>query len=226
MEVFHIENGVLLKVSDDHGFINKDIKIPQDVSVIAQGCFRGLQVCDVKLPDSLIEIQDEAFYNCWNIHTIIPSSVKTIGNRVFSACGFTTLCFENNNRVERLGDGVFEGCKKLECIELPNSIREIGSSLFYGCEKLDSVKLPNQITCIPTNCFAICQSLNTISIPKSVTKIESKAFAFCCNLQCIVYEGTVDEWEKIEKAKDWMFDSKLLHKIKCKDGTMEFSKEK
>lgn len=61
---------------------------------------------------------------------------------------------------------------------------------------------------------------------KSVTKIESKAFAFCCSLQNIVYEGTVDEWEIIEKAKDWMFDSKLLNKIKCKGGTIEFSKEK
>ena len=143
---------------------------------------------------------------------------------MFSACGFTTLYF--NAGVESLGDGVFEGCRQLSDITLPDSIREIGSFLFYGCEKLGSVNLPSQITCIPSNCFAICQSLNTIFIPKSVTKIESKAFAFCCNLQCIAYEGTVDEWNKIKKAEDWMFDSKLLHKIKCKDGKTEFSKEK
>lgn len=226
MEEFHIENGVLLKISDGHGFIDKDIKIPQGVTVIAQGCFRGLQVHNVTLPDSLMEIQDEAFYNCWNIHTIIPSNVKTIGNRAFSTCGFNTLFFESDSRVEGLGDGVFEGCRQLLGVTLPDSIREIGSSLFYGCEKLNKVNLPNQITCIPSNCFAICQSLNTISIPKSVTKIESKAFAFCCSLQNIVYEGTVDEWETIEKAKDWMLDSKLLNKIKCKGGTIEFSKEK
>ncbi len=223
MEDFYIKNGVLLGVSDEHGFINKDIKIPQGVSVIARNCFRGLQVCSVALPDTLIEIQDEAFFNCWNIYTVIPSSVKTIGNRAFFACGFASLYF--NNGVERLGDGVFEGCRQLLDVTLPDSICEIGSCLFYGCEKLSSVKLPNQITRIPTNCFAICRSIKIISIPISVTKIESKAFAFCDNLQYIVYEGTTEEWNKMEKAEDWRLDSESLHKVKCKDGTIELPKE-
>ena len=42
-------------------------------------------------------------------------------------------------------------------------------------------------------------SVAFITIPKSVTKIESGAFSACKGLDCILYLGTREEWDRIDK---------------------------
>ena len=57
-----------------------------------------------------------------------------------------------------------------------------------------------------------------IYIPKTVTKIGRGAFCFS-RLNEIIYEGTMKEWEEIEKGDYWAYGQII---ITCVDGTIEF----
>jgi len=65
------------------------------------------------------------------------------------------------------------------------------------CYKLKEVILPN-ITKIENFTFSNCSSLESIFIPKFVTSIGDCAFLKCTNLKNIYYEGTKEEWDKID----------------------------
>ena len=73
----------------------------------------------IKIPDGVNKIGNEAFKNYTNITSIeIPNSVTEIGSYAFS------------------------GCSSLASIELPNSVTEIGYKAFYGCSGLKEISIP------------------------------------------------------------------------------------
>jgi hypothetical protein len=48
-----------------------------------------------------------------------------------------------------------------------------------------------------------------------VTSIGDCAFKYCNSLTDIIYQGTMEEWNKIGKASDW---SDKIYTIHCTDG--------
>lgn len=61
--------------------------------------------------------------------------------------------------------------------------------------------------------------LRSITIPKSVKYIGEKAFSGCLNLTTISYEGTIEEFKKIEFGNQWNYQTGFL-KIQCIDGNI------
>ncbi len=51
---------------------------------------------------------------------------------------------------------------------------------------------------ITSESFSGCVNLKRITIPKSVTRIEENAFKDCDSLEDVYYEGTLEEWRKID----------------------------
>ena len=161
---------------------------------------------EIRIPDGVTEIQDNAFLDCNNVTSIIiPDSVTSIG---FSA---------------------FENCKSLSSIVIPDSVRYIGTDAFFGTPWFDNqeegivyagkmaytykgniskngcviikegtkyigglfnwlsknknegtvsnVIIPNSVTHIYYNAFSTnCAGLTTIEIPESVRFIGNHAF--------------------------------------------------
>lgn len=71
-----------------------------------------------------------------------------------------------------------------------------------------SVKIPDSIngravTSIGFGAFSNLTSLKSVFIPKSIKIIKRSAFAGCTALRDIYFEGTGDEWERIEKDSEW-----------------------
>ena len=64
------------------------------------------------------------------------------------------------------------------------------------------------------------QILSSVTIPKSVELIDQDVFDGCVALNEIQYEGTMEEWQKID-IHVWAFD-KYLERIVCTDGVIEF----
>ena len=71
---------------------------------------------------------------------------------------------------------------------------------------------------IPTECFKDMPTLYEVTMSNTITKIGERAFANCPRLGKIVFNGTIEEWNNIEKGDDW-FDSYYVE-IFCTDGKL------
>lgn len=86
----------------------------------------------------------------------------------------------------------------------------------YDCN-LKKVVISEGTSSIMSNAFTFCIDLRKVVIPRSIVYIESGAFNFCQGLSYIEYNGTIEEWEAINKGKDWYIDCPITT-IKCIDG--------
>ncbi len=169
------------------------------------------------IPDSVTSIGNRAFYNCSSLTSVtIPDSVTSIGNYAFCNCGSLTSVTIGDS-VTRIGKSAFYGCDSLTSVEIGDSVTSIDDYAFYNCESLTSVVIPDSITSIGKYAFEYCRSLMSIEIPDGVTSIGEMAFDGCSSLTSITFEGTVAEWNAIEKGIYWNYNVPAT-KVVCKDG--------
>ena len=123
--------------------------------------------------------------------TIIPDSVKEIGEKAFMDCStLTELSLPNSLTI--IGDEAFKNCSSLTSITIPKSVTKIGSDAFLGCIAVESIVVEegNTIYDSRNNCNAIISNYYTNSyslifgcknstIPDGVTGIGSNAFTGC-----------------------------------------------
>lgn len=74
----------------------------------------------------------------------------------------------------------------------------ITKNAFCGKETVTDIILPASIENLSGFAFAGCRSLRNITIPKRIKIIREGTFAGCTNLENIYYEGSPEDWEKIE----------------------------
>lgn len=74
----------------------------------------------------------------------------------------------------------------------------ISKDAFAGRDKLTDIVLPAAVRGIPKGAFKGCTELKRITIPKAVNKICKGTFDGCRDLEDVYYEGTAEEWEKID----------------------------
>ena len=138
----------------------------------------------MKLPETLTEIGNFAFYSCKNLHEIeIPERVTKIGTRAFALCS------------------------KLNHMSVPVAIGEIGADAFsltpwydnllydrdiimfnglvYDAGRLcrGNVVIPDYATAIADYAFYCTPGMESIVIPASVEKIGEFAFSTCHELR-------------------------------------------
>ena len=84
---------------------------------------------------------------------------------------------------------------------------------------LTSVTIPDSVTSIGGGAFEDCDSLTSVTILDGVTRIGNNAFYNCDSLTSVTFEGTMAEWEAVEKVWDWNDDCPFTE-VKCSDGTV------
>ena len=70
--------------------------------------------------------------------------------------------------------------------------------VFQGNNKVTDIILHSGIHGLPDAAFKGCTNLKRLTIPKNTIKIGRDVFAGCDSLQDVYYEGTIEQWKKIE----------------------------
>ena len=168
-------------------------------------------VVRAEIGDGLEIIDDESFYECSVLETVvIPNSVTEIGYDAFSYC--SSLSNINiPDSVTEIKNG-FQGCDSLPVIDyikyadtylvgpedksiaiylIKQGTRFIGGSAFYNCYNMQSITIPDSVISIGDSAFSDCHNLYSINIPNGVTSIGSYAFSYCSSLTTISIPDSV-----------------------------------
>lgn len=133
----------------------KEVVIPEGVRIVLNSSFENCSVTSVKFPDSVVNIENKAFYSCRNLkHVDFGHGITHIGSKaswhVFAACG-------------------------LEEVEIPEQVTYIGRGAFWSCE-LKKVTFHNGLLAIASDAFGGNIGLEEVTIPDNMTHIGEEAF--------------------------------------------------
>lgn len=131
------------------------------------------------IPKNVTSIGRSAFFDCESLNSLtIPSSVNNIGNSAFLDCGLglTSITVESGN-------------SKYDSRNNCNAIIETETNkLLWGC---NNTIIPNSVTSIDNSAFSHCMLMTTINIPDLVTNIGDYAFYNCEKLTSVVIPDLV-----------------------------------
>jgi arabinogalactan oligomer/maltooligosaccharide transport system substrate-binding protein len=82
---------------------------------------------------------------------------------------------------------------------------------------LKKVIISEGVKTIQSDAFLYLNSLRSVYLPSTIEYIGSSAFAECRGLSYVEFNGTVAEWEAIEKSDTWFTDC-AISVIHCTDG--------
>ena len=177
-----------------------DIVIPYEHNgkLVTDIGYAGFSNCtslkNVILPNTITQIEDEAFIECSNLQSIIL----------------------NNGALERIGYLAFYNCSNLKDISSLLNATSIYDGVFcgIGIKELDLTNYSKNF--IYPNMFEGCHNLTTIKFPKSITAVYYYAFGDCPNLTTVYYEGTKEDWENIqidnmENANDPLINANIIY---------------
>jgi len=161
--------------------------------------FRGGYV-HVKMPDTVVNIGDEAFRQCTSLAVVtLPPQLTEIKGGLFWGCeSLRNITIPSN--VETIGDHAFYECLSLERVDLPDNIGKISGYAFAFCENMKymnhvttqhddqtfvpgTIFIPSTVYYIGQWAFQGCKWIKNLIIPNSVEVVESGAFLNCHYLQ-------------------------------------------
>jgi hypothetical protein len=128
---------------------------------------------------SVTAIGNDAFAGSKLLNTLIlPSSVVTIGNGVFSLCNsLSSIQVEENNTVFFSENGILYKKNPVSLFYVPRNIQ-------------GDMELNSEITTIPSSAFQYCSGVTSVTIPANVTSIADGAFNSCTALTEINFSNT------------------------------------
>ena len=116
---------------------------------------------------------------------IIPNDVKIIGEGAFQGLKkLRSIVIPSNVRV--IEEGAFESCKNLESVSLSDGLEDIEAHAFTSCKSLKEIIIPNTVKSISWGSFSDCESLKKVVLPSNIKHIDSNAFWGCSSLEKIV----------------------------------------
>lgn len=112
----------------------------------------------IYIPDTVTTIGERAFYRCEVLPLVsLPDQVLTIEDEAFFDSGIVSIEFGEG--LKSIGNRAFENCSLLRRVTLPARLRSIGDRAFYECLFLDPLEVPAGIESIGADAFYLCWSV-------------------------------------------------------------------
>ena len=103
-------------------------------------------------------------------------------------------------RVTEIGERAFYTNKKITSVIISDSITRIARGAFHSCTKITEIICGAGVEVIENDAMLGCESLERLHLGKSLKKIGLAAFDYCAKLNSIDYDGTEEEYGKIENT--------------------------
>ncbi len=161
------------------------VTLPSKLESINECAFYGCEsLADITIPETLGSVGYRAFFASGLEKISLPDSITDIDEEAFACCS-SLESVKLPNKLTYLADGLFSGCDWLSDITIPDGVTNIGSSAFYECICLNDINIPNNVTSIGSEAFLGCSSLAAVRIPDSVTFMGNHVFCGCERLKSV-----------------------------------------
>lgn len=186
--------------------------IPASVTAIGTCGYAGLNMKEMEIPASVVEIGDNAFRWCDSLERVtilgpveiigeaafsynprlasinLPSTVKSIGREAFQYSALTSIHFPDQLTI--IEERVLDGCDKLTEVTLGNHVTAIRDFAVQSCRSLTHITLPSSLKSIGWDAFAGDSKLTGVIFPDSLEFLGESAF-YGCDLRSVVIPKSV-----------------------------------
>ena len=156
-----------------------------------------------------MNIELGAFNNCKNLTSVYISDIEAWLKISFDG-GYANPNYYN-------GAHFYLNNELLTTVIIPESTTNVGEYVFYNCDTLTSVIIGDSVTSIDNNAFYNCDALTSVTIGNGITIIGTWAFSHCTSLMSITFNGTIEQWNALEKGSKWDYNTGT-YTIYCTDG--------
>lgn len=183
-----------------------DFVIPNSVLTIEENAFYGAGITKITLPftgKSRESLNDEAHYSFTGLNAskvVISNGISTIKPGSFADCyGLTEVILAPSVKI--IGNGAFDTCINLVSINIHDYIEEIGNYAFEYCYGLEEVTFSEKLNKIGIGAFYNCQGLITINFKSKNLFINNDAFQLCSNLD-VINISSIEDWCNVQFSNE------------------------
>lgn len=143
--------------------------VPAGTEILGAYSFVFTPLQSVTLPDTLVAIEDYAFYYAPALTEIdVPAGVTEIGDWVFAyATSLEKATFGEG--LTTIGLGLFRGCTALKTATFPSTLRTFGNNGFQNCSSLTEIVLPAGLETCGGSMWIGCSALERFTGPVVAT---------------------------------------------------------
>ncbi|MBQ2828096.1 MAG: leucine-rich repeat protein [Clostridia bacterium] len=210
-----------------------DIIIPEalggySVMLIGENSFANdTNLISITIPESIIQINDDAFYGCTNLTNVYYSG------DIASWCSIKFGTFSDSNPLDGaenfyingvlqkdiiipdtvvdVGGGAFYGYAGLNSVVFSNGVKSINFRAFAKCENLKSVEISDTITLFGRDLFDGCNNIKSFTIGDSCYYIDPEVFNGCGSIDNVYYTGDLQSWCKLHSEPSLLRHAENLY---------------
>lgn len=189
-----------------------DIVIPDSVTEIGDGAFSECdKLKNIYIPSSVTILGAAPFMACNAIESISvdkdSTAFKSVDNCLLSIDGEMLIAGCKNSVIPKgvtiICVGAFFQCLGLTDIAIPEGVITIEEMAFSQCENLNNLSIGEGVKTIGYAAFEGFNHLTCVELPSSITYIGEGAFKGCHILNRVIFNGTQEQWDAIEKGTNW-----------------------
>ena len=165
-----------------------------EVRAIGPMAFAGTDITSVTIPDTVMNIDAQAFEYCSRLTSVkLSKNLITISENCFSYSGLQQI--EIPEGVSRIEYHAFGRCQNLEKVTLPSTLMTIEEAAFLECN-LWEVEIPESVHSIGSWAFGECDNLSSVTLHAGIRRGGDSAFA-ASGLKELNVNCSESQWKQI-----------------------------